>query len=314
MVRYHLAALTLKALSSTGPTRRLYRGVLGNVIGARRRAHGLDPVYFEKAKLLIRLAREHGGLRDGMRLLELGTGWMHFYAIVLRLLYDVRITLVDVWDNRQLEALRNMLRALDRGLEDGLGLGAAEARRARGVLAGVANAGSYEEIYRALGFDYRVDATGVHAALPSAGFDLVFSFDVLEHVDRELVPELLANIARWLVPGGVQIHHIGINDHLSAYDRSMSPKNYIRYSEGTWRRFFENDLQYVNRLQRPEWLERFAASGARLLWERLLVCDITGIEPSPHFARFSPRDLAGIDLTVALRNEGRGDPGAPPVR
>src|SRR5436309_143714 len=118
MLRYHLAALTLKALSSNDVTRRFYREVLGNGLGARRRRRaGLDPWQVEKAQLLLDLVARHGGLRDGMRVLDLGTGWVHFYALMVRLAFDVRVTMVDVWDNRQFDACQHVFAQLAADLD-----------------------------------------------------------------------------------------------------------------------------------------------------------------------------------------------------
>ena len=38
------------------------------------------------------------------------------------------------------------------------------------------------------------------------------------------------------------------------YDTSVSAKNYLRYSDAVWKRWFENRVQYFNRVQRREWL------------------------------------------------------------
>jgi len=311
MLRYQLAAAALKALSASSWSRTFYREVIGNRFGARRRLRaGLNPGYVRKAALLLDTCRRHAVLRDGMRFLEVGTGWMHFYAIVVRLVSEARGTLVDVTDNRQLDALKAFVRELDATLERALTLRPEELERAHRVLAQVAEAETYEELYRRLGFDYRVDASGLHRSLAADSFDLVFSFDVLEHVHRNDIPAVIGNLQRVLKPGGIQIHDIGINDHLAAFDPKVSAKHYLRYPESTWRRYFQNDLQYINRVQRSEWLGHFSAAGAELVEEQPFTCDITGLEVHPQFARFSPLDLACIALFVVHRKPA----GTPPAR
>jgi cyclopropane fatty-acyl-phospholipid synthase-like methyltransferase len=311
MLRYHLAAAALRSLSSSALTRRFYRDVLGNRMGARRRLQqGLEPAYVVKAGQFLDLARRHGGVRDGMRLLELGTGWMHFYAIFIRLFHDVSVTLVDVWDNRQLEALQHVFRQLDAQLDTSFELSPAERERAHALLEVVDRVSTYDELYARLGFEYRIDPTGVHAALPDDHFDLIFSFDVLEHVNREDVLPLLRNTTRLLRPGGVQLHLIGIADHLTNYDSGMSWKNYIRYSDRAWKAFFENDVQYINRIQRSEWLAMFRTCGLRVLEESRMTCDVSRLKPSVDFSRFDRTDLECVVLTVALQKEPRnGAPG-----
>jgi cyclopropane fatty-acyl-phospholipid synthase-like methyltransferase len=48
--------------------------------------------------------------------------------------------------------------------------------------------------------------------LPDAGYDACVSFYVFNHVPRERLPELLAKIYRWLIPGGWFMHAFGTSD------------------------------------------------------------------------------------------------------
>ena len=48
--------------------------------------------------------------------------------------------------------------------------------------------------------------------LPAASFDAVVSFYVFNHVPRELLAPLLADIHAWLVPGGLLLTALGISD------------------------------------------------------------------------------------------------------
>jgi cyclopropane fatty-acyl-phospholipid synthase-like methyltransferase len=302
MLRYHLAALALKSLSTTSLTRRFYRDVLGNHFGEQRRMRvGLESYPLEKARRFLELCQEFGTVRDGMRLLELGTGWMHFYAVFIRLFYDVRVTLVDVWDNRQFAAFRRAFRKLDEVLDDALAVTPAQSRRAHALLGEISGVASFEELYRVLDFEYHLDTSGLHDALPTEGFDLAFSFDVLEHVERGGVPALARNLTRVVKPGGAQMHLVGIGDHLTNYDHSMSWKNYLRYSDRTWKLFFENRLQYINRLQASELLEIFADCGTTLLHEERTTCPIDGLRVNHDFARFDRPDLECTVLFMVLR-------------
>ena len=74
---------------------------------------------------------------------------------------------------------------------------------------------------------------------PDRFFNGVFSFHVLEHLDRNGIPRFLENMARVLSPGEISIHQIGIDDHLAHYDTSASAKQYLAYSDATWSRRFE---------------------------------------------------------------------------
>lgn len=305
MLRYFAAAQALKMLSVNTHTKRFYRNVLG-VYGARRRMeHGLTDAYLERSRLLIALMREYGLLREGVKMLEVGTGWMHFFGIVPCLVAPLRVLLADVWDCRQFPAFRRAFGDLEAIIDREYPLSPAEALRAHRILGEFRQAQSFEDVYRAIGATYLVDHTGKNALIQGEGlFDVIVSFHVLEHVRRENVAEHLAGCARLLKPGGYQIHQIGIDDHLAHYDRAAHVKSYLQFSEKTWRTWFENDLQYINRIQLSEWLARFQATGMTLVHLEAQECDVSGLDIHPEFADLEARDLKCTIPTVVLRKPG----------
>jgi cyclopropane fatty-acyl-phospholipid synthase-like methyltransferase len=297
MLRYALAATALKALSVNDATRGMYRRI-GNTVGSRRR-HQADlnaQNYLTRGSLLVRLLKQYGGLRAGDRVFELGTGWMHFYAVYVRLSFDVRTTTFDVWDNRQFAALMAAFAKLRRHLEAEPGSAEAIATLDR-VLA----ARTFDDVYGILNFTHVIVPDGSLAQFREAEFAASFSMHVLEHVRRQAVPALVRDLFRTLTPGAVTIHQIGIDDHLAHYDRLASPKQYISYSNRMWSTLFENGIQYFNRLQRSDWIRIFQEAGFVLLHEEVEATDLEGLKVSPSFAHYTRDDLACTILTVAFR-------------
>src|SRR4029077_17381251 len=130
MVKYVTTAVALRGFSCSPLTQRLYRS-LGNGVGGRRRSSGRMTGYYpERVKRMLRLQKKYNIVQDGDRILELGTGWLHWEALTLRLFYDIEAVLFDVWDNRQLGGLKNYLRQLRSLLDSDFGLSAAESKRA----------------------------------------------------------------------------------------------------------------------------------------------------------------------------------------
>jgi SAM-dependent methyltransferase len=296
MIRYALAAGALKAFSLNGATRRLYRHV-GNAVGGRRRAANLDlEVYVERGNLLIELCRKYAAAQDGQRLLEIGTGWMHWFALYLRLFVDAEIATMDVWDNRQFDALAAAFEKLAAApvMRSAPARVAENLRKLRG-------AASFEELYARLGLSYVVQPDGSLGMFADASRDCVFSFHVLEHVPRTSVPRLCADMYRVLKPGGFSIHQIGIDDHLAHYDRSCSHKQYLAYSERTWKWFFENTVQYINRLQMSDWVRAFGAAGFTVRETLTESVDISGLRIDPKYRDYSAQDLACTILTLVLQ-------------
>lgn len=303
MLKYVIAAATLKALSLTPLTRRVYRS-LGNAIGGSTRASGNMPAhYIHRVNAILMLHRRYGVPRDGDRLLELGTGWVHWEALVTRLFFDIEAVLYDVWDNRQLDALKGFITQLE-GALDTLDADTTQLDRARRLIPHIKAVGSFDALYRLLGFTYHVDHAGELNGLEAGTFDYAISTTVLEHVQRASAPALVQGIARALKPGGFSNQYIDIKDHLAYYDSTASPKQYLRYSDTTWRRFFENDVQYFNRIQIPDWRAMFEQAGLELIDEENRAVNLDGLPIATPYRDLSPEDLRCGDVRLLHRKPG----------
>jgi SAM-dependent methyltransferase len=301
MVKYVTTAVALRGFSCSPLTRRLYRS-LGNRVGNRRRSSGPMPRYYpERVKRMLRLQRQHKIVRDGDRIIELGTGWLHWEALTLRLFCDIEAVLFDVWDNRQLGGLKNYLRQLRPMLTGGFELSAEELKHAQSLIDAILKVNSFAELYNLLGFQYVIENSGSLRKFESNSFQLVVSGGVLEHVKRQALPTLIGETRKVLKPGGWAVHSIDTADHLEHYDRKVSPKMYLSFSEETWRRLFENEVQYINRVQRGEWLELFKANGFELIEEEARRVDLSGLRLADRYADMDKGDLECTVLRLALQ-------------
>ncbi len=299
MVRYMIAAGALKLFSATGQTKKIYRH-LGNTVGAKRRVTaGLPKVYVDRAQEIITQVRKHNAVKNGDRLLELGTGWLHWESTILRLFYDVEVYLFDVWDNRQFPAFHQYFKEFAELVDQTIPMTDQEKVRVHGLLDKVLQATTFEEVYALLGHKYVLSPTGSLEQFPDGYFDLIFSCSVLEHVEKQIISEFMKGCHRVLNPRGLAIHLVDLGDHLTLYDRTMPyNKNYLRYSNTVWRLCFQNDVQYFNRIQRPEWLKYFADSGFKLVEERSESIELNGLKVSPSFAEFNHDDLSCLTLKL----------------
>lgn len=256
--------------------------------------------YFERVERTLRLSERYGMVKDGDRLLELGTGWLHWEAITCRLFFDIQAVLFDVWDNRQLIGLKNYVTQLDRKLEY-LKVDVKRLDRAHRLITDIRKAKGFDELYELLGFQYVVDQSGRLKRLEAASFDVAVSAGVLEHIGRKSAPGLVDDIANVLKPGGYSCHSIHMADHLHAYDTSVSAKQYLYYSERTWQRWFENSVQYINRLQRSDWLECFERSGMELIEEEMSSEDLPGLKVAESYRHYDEVDLRCSNLKLVHR-------------
>ena len=254
--------------SLTPQTKKIYR-FLGNSVGARRRIKaGLTASYKDRARLILSLFESYNIAQQNGRFLELGTGWVHWESTVLRLFYNAKFILFDVWDNRQFQAFKSYFSEFRDAFNNEMKILPEKHEQARGLLETILSANSFDQVYNLLGFQYVLEPTGSLQDFKDEAFDACFSHGVFEHIDRAIVSEYIKNLYRLLKPGGYSFQLINTSDHLAEYDGSVCRKNYLKYSDVAWDLFFKNDVQYFNRIQRGEWLNLFSQAGFELLGEK----------------------------------------------
>jgi len=201
VVRYILAAAALKAASTNAWTRQVYRSLGNRFGGPLARREGYMRSHIERGNLFRDLCDRYSILKDGDHLLEIGTGWVHWHSLYHRLFFDVSISMLDVWDCRQFEPMKELFAELKQRMESESTLTPGVRERLERIL----SAASFEEIYEGFGLQYIVNEQGSLEHMPDNSVDCVFSFHVLEHVQRDNAAELIKNIARVLKPGGQSI-------------------------------------------------------------------------------------------------------------
>jgi len=82
MYRYLLTAISLKAFSFNRFTKALYRNI-SNTIGQRRRIKGNVNKYVKRGDQNIDLLHKYHVPHQEDKVLELGTGWIHWHSIYL---------------------------------------------------------------------------------------------------------------------------------------------------------------------------------------------------------------------------------------
>jgi 2-polyprenyl-3-methyl-5-hydroxy-6-metoxy-1,4-benzoquinol methylase len=301
MLKYISVATALKLFSFNSSTRKAYRA-LGNRLGARNRISGKIPQYYlDRIERKLDFCRRHDILRDGDWVLELGTGWLHWEAVTLRLFFNINALLYDVWDNRQFTALQSYLQQADAAFARGFCSKFGDVDRARDLIRKIAAVETFDQLYDLLGFKYVIDATGTLQGIHQDKFRLVTSAGVFEHVHRDGLPAFVSGWARMIQPGGFAFHSIHISDHLYLYDRTASPKQYLAWSERTWKLLFENEVQYINRVQPSEWFALFAQAGLLVKESGQSTAEIGNLSIAERYKGMARSDWECTDLRVLLQ-------------
>jgi predicted SAM-dependent methyltransferase len=242
-------------------------------------------------------------VKDNDSVIEIGTGWIHFESIVLRLFYDIKATLFDVWDNRHFETIKQFSVELEKVIHKTVDISDDDKQRIAQIVELISQSSSFDDLYQSLGFQYVIDSSGKLQQFQNDSFRLVYSWHVLEHIDEIITPHVVNDFFRILKPGGYSIHKIDISDHLVSFAglNTVSKKNYLRYNETRWKRYFENKIQYINRIQRPEWLELFKNAGFSFVEENIKVCDINGLDVDSMYSHLTEADIGCESMILVHR-------------
>jgi hypothetical protein len=149
-------------------------------------------------------------------------------------------------------------------------------------------------LLRRLGIHYRIgDAS--RSGLPPQSVDLIVSDVVLEYLSQEKLLETLQEFRRIAAPDAVMSHTISLSDQYSAHDRRVTPFNFLRFSDRTWR-WLNNPIIPLNRLRVSDYRSAFSASGFRVVDETSRRGDPADLARTPLAARF--RSYPVEDLLV----------------
>lgn len=301
MLRYYAAATALKIFSAHPSLERVYRSLGSIKTQLRPNADAITWKYkFRTSKFLAAVERYIDRDRK-LDVLEFGTGWIHWESLALCSMYKCKCTVYDVVDCRDPIRLRRVLQELaDPRIRSELGF--PETGAFLDIYEKASKTTSYSEAYEHLGFEYVLGSGGDMKMLPSEAFDLVVSSDVFEHLKYDDIGSILGELFRVMRPGAIAYHQIVLTDHLKIYAPSIHAKQYLQYSNSHWSKFLSNGIQYINRVQLPEWRELLSSSGLSILQEsRIGTTSLDGVKVDQIYSGIGLEDLACTVVQFVLR-------------
>jgi hypothetical protein len=265
---------------------------------------------FRRALDHLRAFEERGPPRElGEAVLyEFGAGWDLAIQLSYWALGIERQTIVDIRPNLRPELVNvtlDRLQALHGELEEESGRVLRSPRDRRIVSA--ADLGAF-------GISYLAPRDARATGLDRESVDFVTSTNTLEHIPAADIVAVLAESRRLLRPDGLMSSRIDLRDHYSYSDPGLTPYNFLRYSDRTWR-VIDSKLSRQNRLRRSDYLQAFAAAGLAIVDERAQAPEngverLKGLDLAPRFRAYRFEDLAVTRLFIASRPEPAGSPDA----
>jgi SAM-dependent methyltransferase len=251
---------------------------------------------FARALQHLRAYEEHGpgAPREEAVFYEFGAGWDLAIQLSFAALGVGRQLLVDIRPSARAELVNDSLAAFGRLWDELEQEAGRELRPLGGPVASVS------ELEERLGIAYLAPRDARATGLAAESVDFASSTDVCEHIPAGDLAAIFGECRRLLRPGGAFSCRIDLQDHYSYFDRSLSPYNFLRFSDRTWR-LVNSPLQYQNRLRAPDYLHLVREAGFELVVERPsgpTDDGLTELRSLPLAPRFSGYTLEEAGVTV----------------
>jgi SAM-dependent methyltransferase len=304
-MNWRIKGIVQKALS-TAPGGVRVNDLLQRTAGGLRNIEAtVDSKVVDDWIVLARQLRELGVQIPGAELVEVGTGWFPVLPLCFAFAGVRTCHTFDV--TRHLDA-RLTRRAIARlrvhlpRIAETAGVSIEQVQARYDHVSRVADVAM--ALDRA-GVRYHAPADAARTRLDDRSVDAVFSNSVLEHISSPGIAAILRETARILTPAGVSLHSVNCGDHYAYFDRSISPINYLKYSDRQWK-LWNNRLLYQNRLRPADFLQIAEEAGLRVALSRFtakekLLKILPTLGVADQFTRYAPDQLCATSIDFAGR-------------
>jgi hypothetical protein len=232
---------------------------------------------------------------------EFGAGWDLVGPMTTWMLGVDRQTIVDIRPHARVGLINHTLARLDVLHEELCDRLAQELRWA--VPEPI---GCLAELESRFGITYLAPVDARATRLRGASFDLITSTYTLEHIPAADIVSILRECRRLLRPGGMLTAAVDLADHYAFADASITPYNFLRYSDRRWR-VANSSLHYQNRLRAPDYLGLVAEAGFDVLEyeeDRPQGEPALPVDLDHRFVRYTEQDLRVTGLRIIASKPG----------
>ena len=242
---------------------------------------------------------------EGAQMVEVGTGWFPVFPLCFALAGARICHTYDLHRHLSLDLTQRAIERLAVHLAQIAHVTGAEPTEVERRYAEMRRIDATDETLRAIGLQYHAPADASRTELPAASVDVLFSNSVLEHVPPESLHAIFKESRRILKPAGIAIHSANCGDHYAYFDRSITPVNYLRYSDREWR-FWNNEMLYQNRLRPIDFLEIARQEQLEVVLSRYtpkpkLLALLPTLAVAPEFSRYAAAELCATSIDFAAR-------------
>lgn len=241
---------------------------------------------FEHAKGHVDALARHGSTSvSESRFYEFGAGWDLAISFCFYTLGVKSQVLVDLFELARPDLANDAI-----GKIEGLAIGGSPRPIAGQRIPEEESTSWVPFLQERYGIRYMAPCDARSTALPAESVDCITSTDTLEHIPVQDIRLILQECRRILRKDGILSFVIDYHDHYFYCDRSITPYNFLRYSDETWR-WFNPRYHFQNRLRHRDYIQLAQEQGFELVEEK----------SSP----VSPKDLSDLEQTrIAARFKG----------
>lgn len=240
--------------------------------------------------------------------MEVGTGWRVDMPIAFYLLGARRVVTCDL--NRYLDAelaLGTVRYVIEHEQEMQSIFPVVDRDVLRERIAQLRRVTTLDELFRIACIEYHAPTDCAHTNFADGTIDIHYSYTVFEHIPASVLEDILREASRLLSPRGLALHHIDLGDHFAQVDPSITPANFLQFSEKEWDSYAGTPWSYHNRLRADDYERVFKNAGHEVLYwkpyedERSLDVLRNGLTLAPEYRERSLDLLSVAILDVISR-------------
>ncbi len=246
----------------------------------------------------------------GFTVVELGTGWFPVVPVGLFLCGAGDIWTFDIAPLLSADRIKAMLARFQEYERSG----ALKAILPHVVPDRVARLGEISKRAEELSPEALLEELNIHVrvqdaqdtGLPAGTLDLFVSSGVLEYIPRQVLESILTEFKRAGSAHSIQSHYLNLLDQYSYFDASITPFNFLQYSEQRWK-YLNSPLTWQNRLRISDYRELFVKCGFAISKELNTSGtseDLRKIRLAPEFKKYSEADLLVLISWLVAKAEG----------
>jgi hypothetical protein len=145
-----------------------------------------------------------------------------------------------------------------------------------------------------------------NTGLKDGSIDFFVSTGVLEYIPRNILENILKEFRRVGSAEAVQSHYLNLVDQYSYFDQSITPFNFLKFSEERWK-LYNSPITWLNRMRISDYRELFGSLGFEITKE-VNTCgsaaDLHKIRLAPEFQKHSEADLLVLTTWLTAKPAG----------